>query len=212
MEFNDLFHFAQLFALLALIPAKKYMNKKTFLCFFVLLLTVNLVEWGNHFKLFSINHANNWIYNIFNPLWFAIISWLYFNVFNKPSSKTTTIVLYAAFFLLTIINIIWVEGLRYFNSYTYILGCCIMVYFAYIYFREMIDNVDEIPVYKKMFFWFSVAVIFFYTGEAILWSFFQYFLITNNFKSFQPTFHLFSSTLNIMYYSLLSIAFFCKQP
>jgi len=212
MQWKDIHHVFELIALLFCIIRYRHMNKVLFMCFFGLLLTVNLVELGNHFKLLNLHHSNNWSYNLFHPIWFGLLAYIYYLVLEGPKHKQQVILLYKTYLPLVLINIVLFQGFWYLDTYTYIAGCCLMVYYASLYVKQLITDNNQVSIFKESFFWVSIGIVFFYSAEAILFSFFQYFLIINDFSAFMPVFHFFSNFLNIIYYTCISISFFCSQP
>lgn len=204
----------ELLALFFCIKKYKKLSPTYFKWFLPLLLLTNIVEWGNYFKLFSYHHSNNWIYNIFNPIEFCFYGWLYYNYITNSVKRK--IILYSCVVLIVayLLNMLFIQGMVFFNSYTFLLGCLLMIYFTYLYFDQSIKSVSNTSITKTPFFWISVGVLFFYSGEFILWSFFQYFLTIKDFKGFRPLFHFFSPVLNAILYACISISFFYpqKQP
>jgi len=182
--------------------------------FLPFLLLTNIVEWGNYFKWYNYHHTNNWIFNIFNPIEFCFYGFLYYQTLLSKSGRNN--VFYCCLFILItyLVNILFIQGFLYFDSYSYLVGCLVMVYFSYLYFVEKIKSVEQINITKTPLFWISVGLLFFYSGEFILFSFFQYFLSINDFESFLPVFHFFSAILNAILYLCISISFFYtpKQP
>ncbi len=178
--------------------------------FLILLVLTNCIEWGNIFNLFTIRHSNNWLANIFNPLEFSFYTWLYLSILEKDKKKKNIRIFYVIYLLLTLINIFTLQGIVYFDSYSYITGCCLMVYCTYVYFKQILLSFSEGNILKNPFFWINTGVLIFYAGDGLLMAFFEYFLQTKNFPAFRSTFIFFNNFLNIILYSCLTIAFFYK--
>jgi hypothetical protein len=174
----------------------------------------NLVEWGNIFKLFIIRHSNNWVANLFNPVEFAFYTWLYCGIIENYKLGTRIMCLFFLYLTLTVINISFFQGLLYFDSYSYIFGCCCMVYCVYLYFNQLMLNISDSNILINPIFWISTGVLFFYAGQAFLMAFFEYFLYIRDWAAFRSTFFFINNFLNILLYSCLTIAFFCRprQP
>lgn len=188
-----------------------FKTKKPVLKWFSLfLLLTNFIEWGNIFRLFSIKHSNNWVANLFNPVEFAFYGWLYFSVIDNNDDRKKIKTVFTLFLFATIINISFGQGFIYFDSYSYIFGCCFLILCVYLYFRQLINSVTEIKILTNPYFWISIGVLFFYTGQAFLMAFFQYFLYIKDFESFRSVFFFFNNLLNAILYSCLSISFFCN--
>lgn len=202
--------FFELIALLSCLYNYKQSASKVLKWFLLLLVITNLVEWGNHFQLFIINKSNNWIANIRNPFEFLFISWFYTKIIENQLLHKRIKIISALVFIASILNFLFFQGFRYFNSYTVILGGCSCIYFMVLYFKEVIEKATIPNLYKHPYFWISVGFLFFYLDQSILLSFFQYFLITNQFKAFLPIWKIFITLINLILYTCLSIAFFCR--
>jgi hypothetical protein len=200
----------ELLALVIVLYRRFIVGDKTLTMFVILLLLTNFVEWGNIYRLFTIKHSNNWVFNFFNPVQFGIYTLVFRQAFLFVSDRRKALISYVLYLLLTIINMTLVQGLRYFDSYTFMIGCIMMVYFVYLYFRQSLRYPGEENLATKRMFWMSIGLLFFHTGEFVLMSFFEYFLQINDFASFQPVFFVFVNILNIFLYTCLSISFFCK--
>jgi hypothetical protein len=200
----------ELIALLSCLYNFKQLKSSPMKWFLLLLVVTNLVEWGNHFDLFIINKSTNWISNIRNPFEFLFISWFYTKIIENPSLQKRIKVIAAFIFLASVLNFLFFQGYRYLNSYTIILGGCSCIYFIVLYFREVIEKAAIPNLYKHPYFWISVGFLFFYMGQSILLSFFQYFLFTNQFKAFLPIWTIFIYLIIFILYTCLSIAFFCR--
>ena len=178
-----------------------------------LLLLTNVIEWGSLNKVFLIQHfkySNNWIFNLFNPIEFGIYTSLYYSIMPGRKDRFAIVFLYFTYLVLSIINILFIQGLIFFDSYTFMFGCLLMVYCVSLYFKQIIRNPETTNIVRERFFWISVGLLFFYTGDFLLMAFFEYFKSINDFPTFAPVFHFFSNLLNILLYTCLSISFFCK--
>jgi len=200
----------ELIALFSCIINFKKLPTKELKWFLFLLLLTSIVEWGNHYRLFTINHSNNWVANIRNPIEFVFIGW--FNSQIIENDKVKKQIKYLSIFLVlaSLINFLFFQGFRYLNSYTIILGSCFCIYFIVAYLLEVMEKADIPKLYKEANFWISMGFLFFYSGQSILLSFFQYFLSIGNFKSFNPIWSFFITIINLILYPCLSIAFFCR--
>jgi len=200
----------ELIALFSCIINFKKLPTKELKWFLFLLLLTNVVEWGNHYRLFMINHSNNWIANIRNPIEFVFIGWFYSQIIEND--KVKNLIKYLSIFLVlaSLINFLFFQGFRYLNSYTIILGSCFCIYYIVSYLLEVMEKADIPKLYKEANFWISMGFLFFYSGQSILLSFFQYFLSIGNFESFIPIWRFFITLIILILYPCLSIAFFCR--
>lgn len=197
--------------LAALVNARKLWSSN-FRAFLLLLPVICLVEWGNYFKIFTIQKSNNWIFTlVVHPVELICFARVYYLFFENEKIKKRIVFLSGIVALFMLADVLFIQGIIYLNTYAYILLSCVLVYYAYLYFKQIIYVSAEIYLYKSAYYWLSLAVLLFFSGEAALFAFFEYFLKTNNFKAFIPTFLILSNVLNVIFYTLLSISFFCKK-
>lgn len=208
----QLLHYFELAAFLsACINFRKHQHGilKWFLPF---LLLVNSIELGNYFRLFKINNSNNWIYNIFNPVEFCFYSCIFYQILINPKDRKMIRYAVVIVLLIVLLDMFILEGMVYLNSYSYIIICWTISIYCYLYFRQVLRHVDDSNLLSRPFFWISTGLFLFCIGEAILFSFFQYFLVTHNFSKFRQVFLFLSNFLNAILYTCLSISFFCRTP
>lgn len=203
-------NYLEVFALISSIINYRKLETKALRGFLFLLILTNIVEWGIFFKFFSINHTSNWVANIRNPIEFVFIGWFYSTIINDSKTKQHIKWLNWAILIASLINFIFFQGFYYLDSYTIILGSCICLYYIIQYLIQLMKTPDIPNLLKYPYFWISVGFLFFYAGQSILLSFFQYFLSIHDFKSFWPVWNFFITLINIILYTCLIIAFFCR--
>ncbi len=205
-----LINYLETLALICSIINYKKFETKALKGFLFLLMLTNIVEWGNFYRLFAIKHSTNWVANIRNPIEFIFIGWFYSTIINNTKIKLYIKWLNWFIIVTSVINLIFFQGFYYLDSYTIILGSCFCLYYIIVYLIQLMKtpNIPNLLLYP--YFWISVGFLFFYTGQSILLSFFQYFLYINDFSSFRTIWYFFIILINIILYSCLSIAFFCR--
>lgn len=207
---NYTIYIFELLALLSCIINFKKLESTALKGFLFLLILTNIVEWGNLYKLFIINHSNNWVANLRNPIEFIFIGWFYIQLIDIPKIKNRIKKLSWFLTIISAINFSFFQGFTYLNSYTIILGSCVCIYYIFEYFVYLIQTAKSQNQWSNPYFWISIGFLFFYTGQSILLSFFQYFLSINNFGSFRPIWKYFITVINIILYTCLIISFFCR--
>ena len=202
--------------LICILNFGKLKKDRVFQWFLLLLILTNIVEWGTQIKVFTIHLKNgktssNFAYNIFNPLEFGFFAYYYYHIFDSPPKKALVKKIYLFLLLFAIINIFFIQGIIYLDSYTYILGCLFFSWFSVMFFKQLSRNPEDINILKSPHFWVNSGVLLFYSGEFFLFIFFEYFLKTNGFLLFYPAWNFFTNFLNIIFYTCISISFFYFQ-
>lgn len=207
---NLLIHILELLTLFVCIINFRQLESRALKGFLFLLILTNIVELGNFYKILIINHSNNWVANFRNPIEFVFIGWFYSTIINDTKKKLLIKYLNWVLVVASTINLCFFQGFYYLDSYTIILGSCFSLYYIIEYLLQLMKTPSIPNLIQYPYFWISVGFLFFYTGQSILLSFFQYFLFINDFNSFRSIWSFFITLINIILYVCLSIAFFCR--
>jgi hypothetical protein len=202
----------ELLALLAALNAYRKEKSSETLFFSFFLLATNIIEWGSALKLFVYHNSNNWIFNLFNPLEFGFYAWLYYTNINNTQSKRHIRMGLCIVWVSYLVNILFGQGFWFLDSYTYILGSVFIVYVVFLYYKNLLENLETVTtdIIRTRLFLISIGLFIFYGCETFLMAFFQYFLITKKFSVFYPAWSFLSITLNIILYSFIFISFWRK--
>lgn len=175
-----------------------------------LLPVINIVEWGNLFKLYSINHSTGWIFNlVVHPAELVCFASVYYALITGSQARKwiTWFSVLAGIFMIA--DAAFIQGVTSLDTYSYIFLCCILVLFSSLYFTQLVYGDNDLSLIRMPYYWFNLGVLLFFAGEAPLFAFFEYFLVTNNFNAFRSTFLIFSNLLNIIFYTLVIVSCFC---
>lgn len=173
-----------------------------------LLILTNIVEWGSYFGLYTYNHSNNWIYTIFNSVEFIFYAYIFYHIILEETKRRFILWSTVALIAFYIIDSVWIQGLIFFNTYAYLLGCILVIVWVYFYFNQIMNAEQEINLFRNAYFWLCNGLVFFYAGEFLLFAFFEYFLYKKAFKDFQSTFKVGSIIANIILYSCFILVFY----
>ncbi len=169
---------------------------------FFLLLTLLVELIGRYYRLRSIN--NVWLFNIYTIIEFTYFTYLLYCILKR------TFVQRLIFFIpiLCLINVLFIQGINTFHTYSYAICVFIIVflciYFFYVTFKEvLIEN-----LFKDSSFWLVAGLlIFFATSLSVLG--------VMNFIAELPkqTINLTRNillTVNGIFYLIIIIAFICQ--
>jgi hypothetical protein len=205
MHFH-LYDFAEMLALITSILCIKWLYKTPYV-FYVpyLLMTVCAEYAGKYFGERALYGANNLVFNITTVIEFIFFYYLYFEAIKKQVFKNIIIVLAGLYFICSLINIIFVQGLYDFNTYTMLLGTAVIILFVFFYFYDAFDNQEPINLIKEPMFWISIGIFLFYLGDFTFNLMYPY-LQKNNLHREQHLFHLINNNLIIFEYLCFSVA------
>jgi hypothetical protein len=180
---------------------------KTFPFFMLITLIVEITGWlfaENKFKGLNVTL----LYNIFTAFEFAYyLLIIRFCLYNKKVKRIISWLL-IVYPMLVLINILYILPPRTFHSITYSLGCLLVVAACIYYFLEIFQSVNSVNLLKEPAFWICSGLLFFYccTFPLIgLWNQLHGLprIILNNLNAIMQI-------LNVLLYSLFSIAFLCR--
>lgn len=193
--------------LISLISFKRGFPKYLRLFSFFILVTI-LTEWTSWYIVRKLHWKSITLYNFYNIIEFMFLPYLYY--LNLRSDRIKKIIFYfIAFFpVITIINMIFVQGIYTFNTYTYLAGNLFMISLIFFFFREIIKSPTyEKPARNPMFF-ISCGYLLFFTIEIPYTLLLPYF--AKHDLQLAMTFIWIIKVLNVILYLSLSIAYLCQ--
>jgi hypothetical protein len=151
---------------------------------------------------------NHWIFNFFTCFEFLFYSYIYSRLLVDP--KWVRVVRYAmlVYPALFLVNIFFVEGFHHFHTITYRVGSVMIVFWSYLFFRQMMRSEAMEPVLRVPAFWISTGLLFFYTGFFFYMSA-AYILLYTKLVIDKVVWYAISGTLNTILYGCFLIAFLC---
>lgn len=148
------------------------------------------------------------IYNIFLAFNSIPLFLVYYYSFISKNFKGISIIFITIASGFSVFNIIYLQGLYNFNTYSILLLNFFFSLLTLLYFYELLKGANEINLVKKPMFWISVALLIYSTGTFIIFSLYE---IHDGFeKTISEGVWSINSFLYIFLNSLLSIAFLCQ--
>ena len=171
-----------------------------------LLVTLFIETLGAYWS--SIWKHNIWLYNFFSVFEFCFYLWLISLIISNKKIKKIikiTLVIYA---LIAIINILFIQKMKMFHTVTYSLGCLLIVSFCIYYFLELFRLPKSVKLKNDPAFWLCSGLLFYYCCGFPLFGLINFVnglpkLIIKNFQTIV-------TIMNILLYSLFTIAFLCR--
>jgi hypothetical protein len=173
--------------------------------FLLLDFTIESIGWW----LSSRHESNILLYSIFNVLALNFYLFILYNVLRTTMAKKVVTIVMIFFSLFAIGNFVFYQGLEEYHSLTYSVGSlCIVAVSAY-YFLELFQFPRSITLMREPGFWISSGLIFFFSCG---FPFFGSINIMNALpKLLLNNLEILLNILNILLYTLFSIAFLCRN-
>jgi len=148
------------------------------------------------------------LYNIFTTFEFLFYIYTIRQFIHHPIAKKIFIYIIVVYGLAAFINIFFIQGIMVFHTITYAAGCLVVVFCAVYYFFEILFRPTPVTLVRMPDFWICSGLLFFYAVSFPIYGF------TNFVMSLPHTllknFNLFIQILNIILYTMFSIAFLCR--
>ncbi len=148
------------------------------------------------------------LYNPFTTLEFVFYFFIIREIIKKKAAKNILLGLMVAYPIMVIINMLFFQGMHKFHSFTYSIGCLLIVGCCIYYFYELFLMPHSVNLLRQPPFWICTALLFFYAftypiyGLSSLMSGFSNHLIIIIGRILD--------SLNFLLYSFFSIAFLCR--
>src|SRR6185436_8270679 len=95
-------------------------------------------------------------YNFSMPVILALVAFFYRHVLNSESIKKIIPIALLIFTMIHILNILFGEGWKIFNTFTLLPAQAAIGFLAFLYLRQTVEHEDGNP-FQNFIFWFSIA-------------------------------------------------------
>lgn len=178
------------------------------LAYFTLFLFITLsVEFSGNY-LSSKNISNTPLYNIFTSVEFIFYIYMIRKFIQRPLAKKIFVYAMLAYGLAAFINIFLIQGIMVFHTITYAIGCLVIVFCAVYYFYETLFRPTPVTLVRMPDFWICSGLLFYYAVSFPIYGFTNFVMSLPH--ALLKNFNLFIQILNIILYTMFSIAFLCR--
>ncbi len=148
------------------------------------------------------------LYNFFNIIQFGFFIYFSSNILFDFKAKSRGKVLLGSYLIFAVLNICFFQKIRTYNSITYAVGCLCVVALCVYYFFELFRLKKFVKLTHEPSFWIITGLLFYFSCSFPL-------LTTANFVQNIPEIIINSlqsliQLMNILLYSLFTIAFLCR--
>ncbi len=181
---------------------------KYFLPFLLLTLAVELVGYW-----FSSRGIKNYLmFNVFTTFEFIFYTFLFYKHLQKPIFKKITLAFIPIYTLAVAYNLLYVQGVNNFHTYTFLLGSFFIVVFCCLFFFESVlpEHLDN-KLTLQPFFWVCTGLLLFYLGSVIINALFEYLRSFDMQEEGKRIYGIINQSLNVVLYSSFIFAFVLCQ-
>lgn len=203
-----IYMYAELGALVTSLLTWRTMKGTAFRLFPFFLLLVVAVEVSGDYTGRVLHYKNSWLYNISTTLEFIFYTYIFSCTLRNPVFKKMTSRFMATYPILVLLNIVFIQGVTEFHSYTYALGSVFMAIFCSLFFYELLLNPLEGELHKVPMFWIATGILFFYLGDL---TFDLLYNLLKDDATGRDIFKSINNNLILILYSCFIIAFLCQR-
>lgn len=164
--------------------------------------------WLHDLGNWTYSKSNSWIYNLYYLP--EYVFYIFFYSITLEYSKVRNRILFSMavlFLVISIVNLLFFQGLSQLNTYTIIAGNMCVLYCALAYFRQGLQKVVSVKPVNDPLFWISVGAFIFHSATLPFFIFINY-LNSVNLSLAIALFNI-VLLLNIAMHTFYLIAFLC---
>jgi hypothetical protein len=159
--------------------------------------------------LSSRHQSNILLYSVFHIFLFNFYLFVLYHIVKKARAKRIIRYIMFVFTILAVANFVYYQGLNHFHSVTYSIGSfCIVAICAY-YFLELFRLPHSVNLMREPGFWICSGLIFFFSCGFPIFGSINIMNVLP--KVLLDNIGILLVILNILLYTLFSIAFLCRN-
>jgi len=206
LEFS-LFNYAEMLALIVSIIFYKNLIKTPFIVLIpYLLMTVAAELTGKYLAMHKQYTENVELFNVTTVIEFIIFYYLFYQSLISKRLKSIVLYVIPLYVVMAVVNQLFIQGFKYFHTYTMLIGTVFIIVFVFFYFYEAFSDKEPISLPKEPMFWISIGIFLFYLGDFTYNLMQPYFLKNHMQKESFHLFHIINNNLIIFEYICISIA------
>jgi hypothetical protein len=161
------------------------------------------------YGLLRAERPNFWLYQLFTPIEYGLLAGFFHSVLLSKALRLA---------ILISIGVVGVSaglyayrvGVHLPNSYTYMLGAALLMFWASCFFYELYHRQETYQLNHLPEFWIAAGVLVFYAGSFLQMGLFTYLVRSGN-KELANRLYFINHALNICLYSLYAVGFLCRK-
>jgi hypothetical protein len=208
-----MFHIIQiiiLFSAFSCFINKKYFEKREIFFFYPFLLFTFLVQYVGYYYSIFYKKPNDWIFNLFGIIEYLFFFFFFYAIYINANLKKVFLFVVAIFLVWCIINLFFIQGFFFLNTYTDSVACLLILLCCGLYFRELLTDKNYTNIWKSNVFWIVIALFIYYIGQFVLIFIFPVLFKKNPLQSIKLYWSL-MIPLNLLEYSLFTIGFYAAR-
>ncbi len=153
--------------------------------------------------------SNLWLYNIWSSLEFGFYLYFFSAIYRNQSARRIVLYSMIAYLVIAFSNIFFIQGLKKFHTYTFMLGCLLVIGFGANYFFHLIRVPQAGKLSRNPAFWITAGLMIYYCCDLPVFGALNY--MTNMSRSTTNKLLVVYNFMNIILYSFFTVAFLCRM-
>lgn len=158
---------------------------------------------------YSLETSNHWIYNIYTSGQIVFIAFIYSKLISNQKISKQIRLLLLIFMILVVLNFLFLQSFFKFHTFSYIIGCFLVFYISILYFKQLLNEKNWLPLKKLPFFWITIGNIIFYICSMFYMGSINY-INDKNYDEYGSLINIFVYLFTSIQYILYTIAFLCN--
>jgi hypothetical protein len=139
---------------------------KMILLYLLLVLSTTLA--AIYFTVVARVSNNLFLFHVYTPLEYIILSLLYYNILSDKRSKKAILISIPVLTCLSILFSLFVQKIDSNNSYITIIESTLIIFWALLFFREILLLQHITALEHSPLFWINVGILFYFIGSLII--------------------------------------------
>ena len=156
-----------LFPLVLSFIRKQYLDKALKILFYYLLASLAIEVFAT-FWAFVLHKPNHFMLNTFVVVECVIISLMFSEVFVSVLLKKISLATTATFTIFSIVLLSYSESFFVFNSTISTIACLLITTWVFVYFYQILQNLQEKTLSTLPMFWISVGCLLYFSGTLFV--------------------------------------------
>jgi hypothetical protein len=170
-------------------------------------LFVELAAWLYSFILYKSNH---WIYNLFTVSQILFLVWFYRKQTNNKSLARISGIFLLVYPILFLANILTLQPVKVFHTYTYLLGNVFVLFIFLSYFDSLLKKSETVRLTAIPLFWFTIGNCIYFIGSFFYLGSINY-ILDSDLDRFGKLINYFVYSFTSLQYIFYLIAILCHQ-
>lgn len=179
----------------------KWLQLFFYFLIFTFLIDLAATNYSMYFK-----KSNHFIINILSLFSFTFYFYLFYKTFDSKKLRKIVLAAFILYLFLFVLDLIFINGLLFFNIYSFCSGSILIVLCCMIYFKWLFTSESLLNYFRLPMFWIATGLLFFYIGNVLQYSLIE-FVIKNNLGGL---YYIISMILNTILFGAFTTGFLCN--